>query len=64
MMYVVSLYVNNRRLEKMVSWGVSWSIRLAKYYSGDQIMSDGVGGEAFITHGVEERCIHGFDGET
>ena len=48
----------------MVSWGASWSIRLAKYHSGDQIMSDGVGGGACITHGGQERCIHGFDGET
>jgi len=47
----------------MVSWGDSCFVRLAKYYSGDQIMLVGVGGGC-ITHGGEERCIQGFDGDT
>jgi hypothetical protein len=63
-MYVLFLYVNNRRLEKMVSWGASWSVRLPKYYSGDKIMMAELGGGACVTHGGEERCTQDFDGET
>jgi hypothetical protein len=34
-----------------------------KYYSGDQIEKNEMGG-AFRAYGGEERCIQGFGGET
>jgi hypothetical protein len=55
MMFVLFLYVNNRRLEKMVSWEASWFVCLAKYYSGDQIMLDGVWGGGDISRMGERR---------
>jgi hypothetical protein len=36
---------------------------LTKYYSGDQIEKNEIGG-AHSTYGGKERCIQGFGGET
>jgi hypothetical protein len=36
---------------------------LAKYYSVDRIMKNEMGGTCG-TYGGQERCVHGFDGET
>jgi hypothetical protein len=38
-------------------------VLLAKYYSGDQIEKNGLGG-ACNTFGEEEECIQSFGGET
>jgi hypothetical protein len=42
---------------------MSCRLLLTKYYSGDQIKNNEMG-MACGTHGIQERCIQGFCGET
>jgi len=51
----------NRGLEKTTLRGALWSVRLTKYYSGDQTEKNDMGGTC-STYG-EEMCIQGFCGE-
>ena len=49
--------------EKTVQSAASRSALLTKYYSGDQIKNNEMGG-ACGTYGREERCIQGSGGES
>jgi hypothetical protein len=45
---------NNVVVEKTACWGTLWRVLLTKYYSGDQIKKNEMGG-ACGTYGGEER---------
>ena len=51
----------NGGLEKTTFRGALWSVRLTKYYSGDQFVNE-MGG-ACSTYG-DERCVQDSVGET
>jgi len=50
-------------VEKTTYGGASWSVLLAKYYSGNQIKKNDMGGKYESVHG-EERCVWDFGRDT
>jgi hypothetical protein len=50
-------------VDKTTWCGAVWPVRNIKYYSGDQIKKNELGG-ACGTYGVRERFIQGFGGDT
>jgi hypothetical protein len=58
----LSLHLN-RGLKETAQWGSWWSVLRTKYYLGDRIKKNEMGG-ACGTYGGEERCIQGYAGET
>ena len=49
-------------MEEDTQWGASWSLLLTKYYSGDQIKKNVMGGACSMLRG-EARCTQDFGGE-
>jgi hypothetical protein len=50
-------------VEKTTKRGSLWFALITKYFSGDQIEKNEMGG-AGSTYGREAMCVMGFDGET
>jgi len=50
-------------VEKTAYLGASWSVLLTKYYPGDQIKMNEMGGACGM-YEEKDRCMQGFGGET